>query len=63
VQGRGGELILVDATSDKPRILSRLAVAQDASTREAELFTFPALVGSRLYMRCERELICVDLGA
>jgi ABC-type phosphate/phosphonate transport system substrate-binding protein len=61
VQGRGGELILIDTQSDPPRILSRSTIATDDAARSAELFTFPALVGSRLYLRCERELVCVDL--
>lgn len=63
VQGRGGELMLLDVTGDAPNVVSRLAVAADKSAQDAELFTFPALVGSRLYVRGERELICVDLGA
>jgi outer membrane protein assembly factor BamB len=63
VQGRGGELILVDATSEKPLILSRLSCALDKDSAAAELFTFPALVGTRLYLRFEQEVVCVDLGA
>jgi outer membrane protein assembly factor BamB/ABC-type phosphate/phosphonate transport system substrate-binding protein len=61
VQGRGGELILFDFQSDVPRILSRMPIAADEVTRSAELFTFPALVGTNLYQRCERELVCVEL--
>lgn len=63
VQGRGGELILLDATSDEPRILSRTAIAVDEASQGAELFTFPAIVGKRLYVRSEREIVCVDLDA
>jgi outer membrane protein assembly factor BamB/ABC-type phosphate/phosphonate transport system substrate-binding protein len=63
VQGRGGELLLLDVTGDAPNVVSRLAVAGDKSAQDVELFTFPALVGSRLYVRGEREVICIDLGA
>lgn len=63
VQGRGGELVLVDTKDEEPRILSRLSFAPDKDSAAAELFTFPALVGTRLYVRFEKEIVCVDLGA
>jgi outer membrane protein assembly factor BamB/ABC-type phosphate/phosphonate transport system substrate-binding protein len=63
VQGRGGELLLLDATGDAPRVASRMHLAASRDDQAAELFTFPALVGSLLYVRCEREIVCVDLGA
>ncbi|MBA4106249.1 MAG: hypothetical protein C0485_10865 [Pirellula sp.] len=63
VQGRGGELVLVDAASAKPQILSRLSCAPDKTSAAAELLTFPALVGTRLYLRFEQEILCIDLGA
>jgi hypothetical protein len=62
VQGRGGELLLVDISGDKPRIISRAHVGNDDG-REAELFTFPAIVGTRLFARGERELVCIELGS
>jgi outer membrane protein assembly factor BamB len=62
VQGRGGELILMDASGHEPRILSRVHVTANAAERDAELFTFPALVGTRLFVRCEGELVCLDLA-
>lgn len=63
VQGRGGELILIDVGGAEPRILSRVTVGANDAARSAELLTFPALVGSRLYIRGEDEIICVDLGS
>jgi len=61
VQGRGGELLLIDAAGAAPRIVSRVHLALDAADRQAELLTFPAAVDRRLYVRCERELVCVEL--
>lgn len=63
VQGRGGELVLVDVQGEKPRILSRLSFAPDKDSAAAELLTFPALVGTRLFVRFEQEIVCIDLGA
>jgi hypothetical protein len=62
VQGRGGELILMDAKSDDARIISRFHIAAKPADQEAELLTFPAIVGVHLFARCEGELICVDLA-
>lgn len=58
--GHGGELILVDATADEFRIVSRLKLFGD-ETSTAEVLAHPALVGTVLYFRGEKELICVDL--
>ena len=63
VLGRGGELLLVDATSDEFRIVSRQHLFQDEDARAAELYAHPALVVTRLYVRGEKELVCVELGA
>lgn len=63
VQGRGGELLLFDVSATPPRIRSRMHVAGSRDDQSAELFTFPAIIGSRLYVRCEREIVCVDLAA
>jgi outer membrane protein assembly factor BamB/ABC-type phosphate/phosphonate transport system substrate-binding protein len=62
IQGRGGELLLIDPAGEAPRIVSRLTLASNNADRQAELFTYPALVGSRLYVRCEREIVCVELA-
>jgi outer membrane protein assembly factor BamB len=61
-QGRGGELVLVAIDGAEPRIVSRAALAENAADRAAELLTFPALVGTRLFVRLEREIVCVDLA-
>ena len=63
VQGGGGELVLVDLMSDEPRIISRMNVSSDKVSRSAELLTFPALVGTRLFIRTERELVCVEISS
>jgi hypothetical protein len=59
--GRGGELLLIDAASPSFRIVSRLQLFSDPESRRAELLAHPALVGTRLYLRGEKELVCVDL--
>jgi len=58
VIGAGGELILIDANSDRYEVVSRLKVFQQG----AELYAHPALVGNRLYIRGENSLACVDLA-
>ena len=60
--GRGGELLLVDAAADELRILSRWQLASEPAERGVEHLTFPAIVGSRLYVRLEREVICLELA-
>jgi len=60
--GRGGELLLVDAKSAEFRIIARMQLSADADSRHAELLSFPALVGTRLFLRGEHELVCVDLA-
>ncbi|HJQ79693.1 MAG TPA: PQQ-binding-like beta-propeller repeat protein [Lacipirellulaceae bacterium] len=59
--GAGGELILVDAAADEFRIVSRLKLFGDDSST-AEVLAHPALVGTRLYFRGEKELVCVELS-
>jgi outer membrane protein assembly factor BamB len=54
----GGELILLDARANEWRELGRMRVLEDEG---AELYSHPALVGSRLYWRGEAELVCVEL--
>jgi hypothetical protein len=62
-QGRGGELILMDFQNNRPRIISRMAVTANPADEQAELLTFPALVGTLIYIRCEHELVCVDVAS
>jgi outer membrane protein assembly factor BamB len=63
VLGRGSELLLIDGKADKFRIVSRQKVFDDPRERDAHSMAHPALVGSRLYVRGERGLVCVDLAA
>jgi outer membrane protein assembly factor BamB/ABC-type phosphate/phosphonate transport system substrate-binding protein len=62
VLGQGGELLLVDAEADDFRIVSRLKAFSDPRESQAEPFAHPALVGSKLYLRGELELVCLELG-
>jgi len=57
--GRGHELILVDARSDDFRIVSRQQVFEGRGGGEP--LAHPALVGSRLYLRGENSLACIEL--
>jgi outer membrane protein assembly factor BamB len=62
VLGLGGELLLIDATTDEFRIISRQHLFDGEEARAAELYAHPAMVGTRLYVRGEKELVCVELG-
>jgi outer membrane protein assembly factor BamB len=53
-----GELILLDGKSETGTILSRMRVFED----DVEVYSHPALVGSRLYVRGGESVVCVDLG-
>ncbi|NOS71199.1 MAG: PQQ-binding-like beta-propeller repeat protein [Verrucomicrobia bacterium] len=53
----GGELILLDAKSDKGDIISRLRVFEE----DVEVYSHPALVGTRLYVRGGSSVVCLDL--
>jgi outer membrane protein assembly factor BamB len=61
-QGRGGELLLIAPAGDRPKIVSRWTLAVNEADRDVPLYTFPALAGTRLYARCEHEIVCVDLA-
>lgn len=52
-----GELLLVDAKAEKLSIVSRQQVFDDG----AEVFSHPAIVGDRLYIRGENTLRCLKL--
>jgi outer membrane protein assembly factor BamB len=54
----GGELILLDAKADHCEILSRLRLFEG----EVEVYSHPALMGTRLYARGGSTVMCVDLG-
>lgn len=62
VQGRGGELVLIDVSGTEPAIVSRSLLTADKTAAAAELLTFPALVGSRLFLRNETAVMCIELG-
>jgi outer membrane protein assembly factor BamB len=53
-----GELILVNAASEKFEVISRLRIFAD----DTEVLSHPALVGDRLYIRDAAKIICVDLS-
>ncbi len=53
-----GELILLDGRADACSIISRLRLFDD----DVEVYSHPALVGTRLYVRGGSSLVCVDLG-
>jgi len=53
-----GECLLVDARADQPQVLSRLRLFAD----DAEVYSHPALVGNRLYVRGTASVSCFDLG-
>jgi outer membrane protein assembly factor BamB len=57
VLNRNSELILIDATSDELKVLSRLTVWKE----ERGCYAHPALVGTRLYLRSSSMLVCVEL--
>ena len=54
-----GELILLDGKADRCVIISRLRMFED----DVEVYSHPALVGTRLYARGGSSVVCVDLGA
>lgn len=56
IAGRG-ELLLVDVAAKQPEIVSRLRVFPG----KPEIFSHPALVGNRLYLRGTNSLVCVLL--
>lgn len=56
---QSGELLLLDGTTDQLKVLSRLAIFPDATG----VFAHPALVGDRLYVRGNEEVVCLRLTA
>jgi hypothetical protein len=59
VIGTGGRLVLVDATSPQYREVARLRVLDDSDT---DVYSHPAIVGKRLYIRGAASLSCIDLA-
>jgi outer membrane protein assembly factor BamB len=52
-----GELLLLDPLADQLRILSRMKLTSE----RISTLSHPALVGSRLYTRLGRRLVCLSL--
>ena len=61
--GRGGKLLLINTLADDYEIVSQLEVFQDEQSKDTTIYSHPALVGSRLYLRGEKALVCIDLNA
>jgi outer membrane protein assembly factor BamB len=53
-----GELVLLDALSDRMHILGRMRVFEN----DRGVYSHPALVGTRLYIRGSTDIVCVDLA-
>ena len=54
-----GELLLLDAKSERCSILSRLKLFAEGM----DMYSHPALVGTRLFVRGAETVMCVDLLA
>lgn len=52
------ELVLLDAKADKLKVLGRLALLEN----ERGLYSHPAFVGTRVYVRGENSIQCIDLA-
>jgi outer membrane protein assembly factor BamB len=53
-----GELLLVDATADTFKVVSRLRVFPT----DSEVISQPAIVGTRVYLRDMAKIVCADLS-
>ena len=57
-----GDLLLIDALSPKYRVISHLKPLSNPTTKKTlETMSHPAIVGSSLYLRSARELVCFEL--
>jgi outer membrane protein assembly factor BamB len=52
-----GAVMLVDPTGDKPRIAGQWKLFED----DHGVYSHPAIVGTRLYLRGSAEVVCIDL--
>jgi outer membrane protein assembly factor BamB len=57
VVGLNGELLLFDTRSERPNILGRMQVFEN----DHGVYSHPALVGTRLYLRGSSEIVSIDL--
>ena len=55
--GIHGDVLLIDATADKFQTISTGSVVED----ESGLFSHPAIVGDRMYVRTSTDLRCISL--
>ena len=58
IVGRGGEVLLIDATADKFQVVSRF---NSFGAGKAAVYAQPAVVGDKLYIRAGKTLACVSL--
>jgi outer membrane protein assembly factor BamB len=58
ITSKHGELLLVDAGDDRYRLISRLKAFDD----DPGVYSHPALVNKRLYLRGSEEIVCIDLA-
>lgn len=54
-----GELLLLDATGDSYKLISRVKAFED----DPGVYSHPAFVGSRMYLRGSEETLCVELDS
>jgi outer membrane protein assembly factor BamB len=57
VTNKHGELLLIDGKANEYRLISRQKVFED----DPGVYSHPALVGKRLYLRGSDEIVCLDL--
>ena len=58
IVSKHGELLLVDSAADQYRLISRLTVFDD----DPGVYSHPAMVGTRLYLRGSDEIVCLELA-
>jgi outer membrane protein assembly factor BamB len=58
ITAQNGQLLLIDATADTFKLLSRLTVFPD----ESGVYAHPALVGKRLFLRSSTHVVCLELN-
>ncbi len=58
IVGRGGEVLLINATADKFQVVSRFNAF---GAGKAAVYAQPAVVGDKLYIRVGKTLACVSL--
>ena len=61
ILGLGGEILLIDPTQPSFNVISRLSLFDESLSKRTQLLSYPALVGTRLYVRGENELVCVEI--